>query len=254
MLRFLDCNASIGRWKHPALGSYETAAELETILDYLQVEGAVVYHSMAHEIHPNVGNPLLMEELAGRERLLASWVIFPHYTGEMPPADELVDEMCAKGVKVARMLPGYDGHRFSMEPWCAGPLLEALAARRMPAIIDFMFFRRDDPNWNLLHDLSQRYPTLPIILSGWSGLASRSFYALCQVCPNLYLDTSRYSLFRGMEAFCREVGAGRLIYGSGLPRVAPGVPMTTITHAFISDEEKALIAAGNLERLLEEVN
>jgi len=76
MLRFLDCNASIGRWKHPALGSYETAAELETILDYLQVEGAVVYHSMAHEIHPNVGNPLLMEELAGRERLLASWVIF----------------------------------------------------------------------------------------------------------------------------------------------------------------------------------
>ena len=124
----------------------------------------------------------------------------------------------------------------------------------MPAIMDFMFFRRDDPDWQLLYDLSHRYPTLPIILSGWSGLASRSFYALCQVCPNLYLDTSRYSLFRGMEAFCREVDAGRLIFGSGLPRVAPGVPMTTVTHAFISDEEKALIAAGNLERLLGEVN
>jgi hypothetical protein len=35
--------------------------------------------------------------------------------------------------------------------------------------------------------------------------------------------------------------------------VAPGVAMTTITHASISDEETALIAAGNLERLLGEV-
>ena len=195
-----------------------------------------------------------MDEVAGRERLIPSWVIFPHFTGEMPPADDLVDEMCRQGVKVARMLPGYDGHRFSMEPWCAGPLLEALAERHMPVIIDFMFFRRDDPDWKLLYDMCHRYPTLPIILSGWSGLASRSFYPLCQVCPNLYLDTSRYSLFRGLEAFCKQVGASHLLYGSGLPRVAPGVPLTTITHAFISDEEKALIAAGNLERLLEEVH
>jgi hypothetical protein len=254
MLRFLDCNTAIGRWKHPALGSYETAVELEQVLDYLQVDGAVVYHAAAHEVHPTVGNALLMEALGSRPRLIPSWVIFPHFTGEMPPAGDLVDEMRARGVKVARMLPGYDGHRFSMEPWCAGALLEALADRRMPVIIDFMFFRRDDPDWKLLYDLCHRYPTLPIILSGWSGLASRSFYALCQVCPNLYLDTSRYSLFRGFEAFCKEVGARHLIYGSGLPRVAPGVALTTLTHAFISDEEKALIAAGNLERLLEEVH
>jgi len=116
-----------------------------------------------------------------------------------------------------------------------------------------MFFRRDDPDWRLLYDLSQRYPTLPIILTGWSGLASRSFYPLAQACPNLHLDTSRYALFQGMEAFCRLVGARQLIYGSGVPFMEPGVPMTTILYADISQEEKALIAAGNLERLLAEV-
>jgi predicted TIM-barrel fold metal-dependent hydrolase len=253
MLHFLDCNAAVGRWKHPRYGGYETADELEDILDYLRVDGAVVYHAQAHETHPPVGNAMLLEELAGHSRLLPSWVLMPHFTGEMPAPAELVPKMLSLGVKVARLMPGYNGHRFSMEPWCAGPLLAELAAHRLPTMIDFMFFRRDDPDWRLLYDLCQRYPTLPIILTGWAGLASRSFYPLCQVCPNLYLDTSRYALFQGMEAFCRHVGARQLLYGSGVPFIEPGVALTTIMYAAISDEEKAMIAGGNLQRLLSEV-
>lgn len=253
MLRFLDCNATIGRWKHPRYGSYETPDELEAILDYLQVEQAIVYHAQALETHPMVGNAMLMQELTGHHRLLPSWIILPHHTGEMPEPETLIGEMLRQGVRTVRLMPGIKGHRFSLEPWCAGPLLEELAAHRIPTLIDFMFFRRDDPDWKLLYDLCQRYPSLPIILSGWAGLASRSLYPLCQACPNLYLETSRYALFRGIEAFCQRVGARQLVYGSGLPHVAPGVAMTTITHASISDEEKALIAAGNLDRLLGEV-
>lgn len=253
MLRFLDCNAAIGRWKHPRPGGYETAAELEAILDYLQVEQAVVYHAQAQETHAPPGNALLMEQLIGHPRLLPSWLLLPHYTGEMPEPEILLEQMTQQGVRVARLLPGLKGHRFSMEPWCAGPLLNALEAHRIPTLVDFMFFRRDDPDWKLLANLGSRYPDLPIILTGWAGLASRSFYALCRACPNLYLDTSRYALFRGMEAFCEKVGARQLVYGSGLPFVAPGVAITTITHAEISPEEKAMIAAGNLERLLAEV-
>jgi Amidohydrolase len=253
MIEFFDCNAAIGRWKHPPIGGYESAGELEAVLDYLQVRRAVVYHAQAHEIHPPLGNGLLMSELVGHERLLPSWILFPHFTGEMPEPATLVGQMVQQGVRVARLMPGYDGHRFSLEPWCAGPLLEELASHRLPAFVDFMLFRRADPDWRALYELCQRYPRLPIILTGSSGLASRSFYPLCQTCPNLYLETSRYFLFRGVEAFCKEVGARQLLYGSGLPHRAPGGAITTITHAFISREEKALIAAGNLERLLEEV-
>jgi hypothetical protein len=38
-----------------------------------------------------------------------------------------------------------------------------------------------------------------------------------------------------------------------MPRVAPGVTITTVTHSHVDEEEKNLIAHGNLERLLEEV-
>jgi hypothetical protein len=254
MLKFFDCNLAIGRWKHPRIGGYETASEALAILDYLQVERAIVYHAQAHETHAPLGNAMLMSELGASKRLLPSWILFPHHTGEMPEPEELIDQMFSQGVRVARLLPGVKGgHRFSLEPWCAGPLLKELERRRIPTLIDFMFFRRDDPDWKLLYDLCQLYPSLPIVITGWSGLASRSYYALCKACPNLYLDTSSYSLYRGLEAFCEKVGARQLIYGSGMPRVAPGVPLTTITHAGISPEEKALIASGNLERLLDEV-
>jgi hypothetical protein len=250
MLRFFDCNTAIGKWKHPRPGGLETADELSAVLDYLKVDQAVVYHALAQESHAPMGNALLMQELAGHDRLLPSWFLLPHYTGEMPEPETLLEGLLNQGVRVARLLPGVKGHRFSMEPWCAGPLLKELEAHQVPVMIDFMFFRRDDPDWKLLYDLCQRYPALPFVLTGWSGLASRSFYALCLACPNLYLDTSRYALFRGMEAFCQYVGAERLLYGSGIPLIAPGVAMTTITHAEISEEEKEMIAAGNLERLL----
>ncbi|MBI9043533.1 MAG: amidohydrolase family protein [Anaerolineaceae bacterium] len=253
MLRFYDLNTSIGVWKHPNFGGYETAAELEAVLDYLQVDQAVVYHAQAHESHAPLGNRMLMEELSGHPRLLPSWVIFTHHTGEIPHPSDLIENMLSRGIRIARLLPGYEGHRYSFEDWSAGALFQKLEEHRIPILIDFMFFRRDDPDWKLLFDLCCKYPSLPIILTGWSGLASRTFYPLCKVCPNLYIDTSRYALFRGFEVFCEKVGAKQLLYGSGMPRIAPGVAMTTVTHAFISDEEKHLIAKGNLERLLNEV-
>lgn len=253
MLEFYDVNTSIGVWKHPNYGGFERVDELEAALDHLLVASAVVYHAQAHETHAPLGNQMLVDELKGHPRLLPSWVIFPHHTGEMPEPDLLWKQMSDHDIRIVRLLPGIKGHRFSMEPWNADLMLKMLELHRIPTLIDFMFFRRDDPDWQLLYNLGQRYPDLPIILTGWAGLASRSFFALCNVCPNLHLDTSRYALFRGIEIFCEKVGAERLIYGSGMPRIAPGVAMTTVTHAFVSDEEKQLIAAGNLNRLLEGV-
>ncbi len=254
MLRFFDCNAAIGAWKHPRHGAYTTADELETVLDYLEVEQAVVYHAYAQEGYPTAGNARLMQELVGHPRLLPSWVLLPHHTGEMPAPQVLVKEMLDGGVRLARLFPGAGGHGFSLAPWCAGPLLDALAEHRVPVVIDFTLGRRDSPDWGLIHGLCQRYPSLPIILTGAGiGRASRSLYPLLDACPNLYLELSRYTAFRTVDGICERFGARRLIYGSGLPLVAPGVALTTVTHALIGEKDKELIAAGNLRRLIGEV-
>lgn len=252
--KFFDCNAAIGRWKHPPFGGYTTADELEAVLDYMQVERAIVYHAFAQEGHAPIGNAMLIEELAGHPRLLPSWVLLPPHTGEMPAPVVLIKEMLQRGVRLARLFPGAGGHGFSLAPWCAGPLLDVLAEHRVPVVIDFTLGRRDSPDWALIHGLCQRYPSLPIVLTGSGiGRASRSLFPLLEACANLHLELSRYTAFRTVDGICERFGARRLIYGSGLPRVAAGVAITTVTHALIGDEDKALIASGNLERLLAEV-
>ena len=253
MLRFFDVNAGVGRWKHPVYGGYETAEELESILDYLDMDGAVVYHAYAQESQAPMGNQVLLAELAGHDRLAPSWVLFPHFTGEMPEPAELVETMLEHRVHVARMLPGINGHRFSLEPWCADPVLKELGRHRLPLVMDFRLSRRDAPDYRAIYDLCQRHPRLPVILTGGLIRDTRSVYPLCLASPNLYLETSGFNAFRGMEHFCRNIGARRLLYGSGLPWRAPGAAITAVTHAFISDEEKALVAGENLVRLLDEV-
>lgn len=254
MLKFFDCNASIGQWKHPRFGAFATPDELEQVLDYLQVERAIVFHVHAQEGHAPIGNAMLMQELAGHPRLLPSWVLLPHFTGEMPAPKTLVAQMLDQGVRLARLFPGSNGHGFSLAPWCADPLLAELANHRIPVMIDFTLGRRDFPDWNVVYNLCQRHPALPILLTGAGiGRASRSFFPLLQACPNLHVELSRYTSFRTVDAICERFGARRLIYGSGLPLVAAGVALTTVTHALVSDEEKALIASGNLERLLAEI-
>lgn len=254
MLKFFDCNVSLGEWKHPRFGALATADELEHTLDYLEVERALVFHAHAQEGHAPVGNAMLMRELIGHPRLLPSWVLLPHYTGEMPEPRTLVAQMLEQGVKLARLFPGGGGHGFSLAPWVADPLLSELARHRLPVMIDFTLGRRDAPDWNLIYNLCQRHPTLPIILTGAGiGRASRTFFPLLQACPNLYIELSRYTAFRAMDAIAERVGVRRLVYGSGLPLVAAGVALTTVTHALVSDADKSLIASGNLERLLAEI-
>jgi hypothetical protein len=49
------------------------------------------------------------------------------------------------------------------------------------------------------------------------------------------------------------VGAEHLLFGSGLPRNYPGGYVLGLMRAEIGGRERAAIAHGNIERLLEEV-
>ena len=56
-----------------------------------------------------------------------------------------------------------------------------------------------------------------------------------------------------IEAFCRRFGAGRLLFGTGIPFWVPASVVSAVSYARISWDEKALIAGDNLRGLLGEV-
>jgi hypothetical protein len=247
-LRFFDCNCSIGRTGYPHLLDIPDAAGLRREMETAGVEEALVYHVLARDGHPPLGNTLLLDELKGHAGLHPVWVLLPHHTGELPPPDQLLAEMKDKGVKAARLYPGRLHHSFTLAEWCAGELLTALQAARLPLILDIEIV-----SWEEIFSLLQKYPQLPIILSNCSYRHHRFLYPLWERFDYLYLEMSRFMGGGAVEDVVRRFGSGRILFGTNMPQYTGTAAVARLTYADIAWADKEAIAAANLDRILKEV-
>ncbi len=68
--------------------------------------------------------------------------------------------------------------------------------------------------------------------------------------PNVWVETSGMMGMDEVEAFVREVGAGRLLHGSCMILQMPAeVGPLRVRSARIGDEEKEMILGGNAQKL-----
>jgi predicted TIM-barrel fold metal-dependent hydrolase len=156
--------------------------------------------------------------------------------------------MREKGVKAARLYPGRAHHGFTLADWCAGGLLDALDAARMPLLLDI-----ESVSWEDVYALLKRYQRLPIVVSNCSYRHNRYLYPLWERFGNLYVETCRFLGAGTIEDVVRRFGAGHLLFGSNMPVYTGTAIVARITYADISREDKEAIASGNLKRLLEEL-
>jgi hypothetical protein len=239
---FFDCNCQIGRYgvKHPE--AFTTADELVREMAYSGISEALVYHSMSKEYAPAVGNEMLLREIEGKP-LHPCWVAMPHHTGEMPPPGEFLALMRAKGVRALRAFPVL--HQFRLSDWCSGPWLEMVEANRIPLFLDM-----DQTNWEEAVVILKEHRGMNLILLRTSYRCDRVLYPLFEKYPSLRIEAATYQVNYGIEEVCKRFGARRLLFGSGLPFTEAGPSIAQIAYAEISDEEKAMIAGGNLREML----
>jgi hypothetical protein len=247
-LRFFDCNCSIGRTGYPHLLDIPDAAGLQREMETAGVEEALVYHVLARDGHPPLGNARLLDELKGLEGLHPVWVLLPHHTGEMPSPEKLLAEMKDEGVRAARLFPGRLHHSFTLAEWCAGELLSALQGARLPLILDIEIV-----SWEDIFSLLQKYPLLPIILSNFTYRHNRFLYPLWERFDRLYVETSRFMGGGAIEDAVRRFGSGRFLFGTNMPHYTGTAAVARLTYADISRTDKEAIAAGNLDHMLKEV-
>jgi predicted TIM-barrel fold metal-dependent hydrolase len=255
---FFDCDAQVGRsYGSKNLGGHNISIpQLIQSMDAVGVNKAVVYHTLAREYHPNYGNRQLLVEMKGyEERLMGCWVLLPHHTGEMDHPKLLVRQMLRENIRMARIFPSFNAnsHRFELADWCIGELLAELEVARIPLLIDFALFRRDQPPFRDIYEICKNYPKLPIILIGIQARNNRNLYPLVERFENLHIQTAGYYVHRGIEHFVETFGSGRLIFGSGFPVFGMGAAAFHINRALISEEDRENIAGGNLQRLVDSV-
>lgn len=259
-LRFFDANCMVGRLVRPEpSGHVDTLEKLEDELEYFGIAEALVCHARAAERAIDPGNRAVIELLSEHEYLHPAAVIPMHTAVDYPEPDAAVAELLAQGVRAVRVWPP-SYHGYLADRWALGPLWNALAERRVPVLVGASDLGRypDQPGNGFsarnIYDVCHTFPTLPVVVVRMNFSAVRVGVPLLRECSNLFAELSFFTTHRGVEFLCREVGAERLLFGSGLPLASPGPGIAAIQYALISNEERALIAGENLRQLLEGVD
>ncbi|MHB1005024.1 MAG: amidohydrolase family protein [Chloroflexota bacterium] len=239
-------------------GSFSSVADLLVNMDYYRITQAVVTHTAAARYDAGTGNSELMDMVTSGERLFPCWVVPAHPLPDGPSGGQIVEQMLARGVRVARMYPP-GRSPYTYEPWARSDSFDALNAHRVPLLLTDSDLGKfpDDISQGFsaenVYYLCHTFPDLPVIIVRFNYQNLRLGLQLLAECPNLYLEISYFTTHRGVELVTKKVGAERLIFGTGMPVTNPAVALTSVLYANTSEEEKRLVAVGNFRRLIEHV-
>lgn len=237
-----DANIRVGDL-YNELSPCRNRDQLLTEMDLHGVHRALVYHAQAETMSPLDGNCYLESWLDNDNRTYPQWLIMP-----TPDSISQVQTLHAKGkVRSVRL---YDTWSVGLpfRPWVYDELLSWLNQVRVPTFISLLGVDSDE----LVTTLSA-YPELVTVLVGAHYQHALWVRPVLTALPNAYLELSRYEPIGEIEALRDEFGAKRLIYGSWYPRYAMGPMLFYLHQTTLTEVELALVCAGNLTRILEEV-
>lgn len=244
-MRLFDVQCGFGGLK---TGSREVlpADGLLAELDRLQIEKALV------RISPED----LDRDVAGsNERLFAAcdasagkWapcpIVLPATGGDVAEEAAQVEGLLARGAAAAVVRPTLD--MWPLEEWCGGKLLAALEAHRVPVLCMTKLVPLAD-----VARLAQAHPRLPLVVAETDYRSQRALGGLLGSFPNVYLSVgSNYAVHLGLETLAAQVGAERLLFGTGLPRVQGMMAVTHLMYSELTDSQKQAIGWDNLHRLI----
>jgi hypothetical protein len=252
-LQIFDATMRIGKARDHIPGSPYDAPSLLQVMDRNGINEALVWHADSQHYDALKGNEQLLEDIQDYPSLHPCWVFLPHEPCEMPPPSIVVNRMLTSGVKAARIFPRE--HLFLLRLWNIAPLLESLEMHKIPLFVDYGVKGWGDAyyDWDGLYQIGTAFPDLPIILTCVNIGSNRTLIPLMQHLPNLYVETSYYTVHRGIELLVSKLGAERILFGTGLPQRAPGPALTALAYCLISEGQRQLVAGDNLRRLLHQV-
>lgn len=192
-------------------------------------------------------NARLYAACAEHPRLVACPIVVPNGARDSGTETSQVDDAIRHGAGAVVIRPRMD--YWSLAPWCSNSLFHALAERRLPVICLIADLSYDD-----IATLAGRYPELPLIVAGADYRSQRILLPLLEAFPSVHLSLGSNCIQqRGIEQCVQVLGAERILFGTGYPEVDMAGTVSHLMYAEISEEEKCLIGAENLKRLIIEV-
>ncbi len=237
-----DVNCFIGRWTTESHACPDIAG-LRREMDRLGIGRTLVRHTWGWWYDPKVGNDALCAALAGREDMIPCLAATPLLDQDLGGLGAFMDQVEQSGAGAVCLYPR--SQNFSLSPWSAVPLMEALATRSLPVLLE-----ADQITWEGLHPVLCNFPRVNFIVTRTGYRILRYVLPLLRACPNLHLDIAYFADNQAVEAVASAVGPERLLFGTGTPRVDGAGAVSRLAYSTIAEADRKLIASGNLERLI----
>src|SRR5574340_172169 len=216
-----------------------TAEDLCDEMSRLQIATALARTAPEdHQTDVPAANAALFTAQADHPSLVPCPIVVP---GE---GDDLLPQYLAQGSGAVCVRPSVD--YWTLAPWVCDRMFRALQERRAPVICLERFVGLEQ-----VGELAERFPTLPLIVAGATYRQQRMLLSLLEAFPSVYLTLgSNYTVHRGLEELVGRVGPERLLFGTGFPQAEAMPAITQLLYAEISDDQKRLIGAANVKRLI----
>lgn len=242
-LPFFDTYCRIGRRRRRAPDEGYLLEHLQQYRSTYGIPDAAVEHAVAAEASPALGNSLLADEIGGLEGLHPAWHFMPPVSDRIEPTLTGPEPLLEAGVVLSRV----DAKEFGDGvPTGYGPLLSILEACRMPLAIDM------SGSAGLLgFDVTcfGKWPDIPFIIENVGAYPLHKLMWAMRTFGNVHLSTVGFTLHRGVDFVCDELGPERLIFGSGWPTAPPGMGLGPVLLNGLSAAARRKVAGDNFRTL-----
>ena len=147
------------------------------------------------------------------------------------------------GVRLVRFFPQYQEWNISQAPF--QKLLDKVLA---PSGVGLMI--PAEMGITAIGDLAKQVEN-PIIIEAFRYDRLAEAIVVMGEAPNIFVETHLINSPNFVEMLKSEARIERVVYGSYAPLAYMGAAIAPIEYAHVSDEEKALIFGGNIQRILE---
>ena len=164
----------------------------------------------------------------------------PGYSEESYTKDEMYDLI--SGNALFRINPIQDA--CPLTHWMYSWMFDLFAESKTPLLLSLQELDLRDAA-----AIKERYPALRMVITNTTQWMNRQYIRFAQYYPEVYFDTSNIIEYYGIENIVNILGAERILFGTYMPEKEPYDKVFQLMYCELSEEQKALIAYGNYDRL-----
>ena len=243
---YINVNGCYGQGPY-ARPDYASLQEFLDSMDRLGIGQAVVFHTLARDLHPVYGNRYLMADIAATpgaaERVIPALAVNPSMLAGIGEMESVISYLRNQEAGCIALFPVTNRYRL-LE---IRPILDMVRAYRPLFLIDVTEMTSED--MEDLAAIAEDYPELYFVvrqIMWWQF--SRIFNLLGRV-KNIIADISWLHTRDSIRILRDQAGPGRLVFGAGY-RAHGGAAISALSWANIPQYEKDHIASDTLISLL----